>query len=352
MFFSEELKLLTFILMAKKKVVVIGGGTGTVAVLHGLKKYDDLDLSVIVSMTDDGGSNAIVRDQFGYLPLSDLRKSIIALSGTKNGILRDVFTYRFEKGESLKSHTLGNLIMMGLSDMTGSEVGAIEAASKLFNVQGKIIPVTTDDVRLVAEYENGSKIEGEHLIDEPDKKHENLRINFFYTNPKAKATKDAINAITEADFIIAGPGDLYTTTLANIIINGIPQAIQKSKGKFIFITNLMTKKGQTHGMGAVKLVEEIEKYAGRKPDIVLLNNKELPKRIIDHYKSRGEEIIEDDLDEADLEVIRASLIDTNIVPPTKGDDLVRSIIRHDSVKLSKILYHKVISKRRFPFLSA
>ena len=175
--------------MTKKKVVVIGGGTGTVAVLHGLKKYNDLDLSVIVSMTDDGGSNAVVRDQFGYLPLSDLRKSIIALSGTKNGVLRDVFTYRFEKGDGLKSHTLGNLIMMGLADMTGSEIGAIDAASKLFNVHGKIIPVTTDDVRLVAEYEDGSKVEGEHLIDEPDKKHEDLRIKFFLHQTKSESNQ-------------------------------------------------------------------------------------------------------------------------------------------------------------------
>ncbi|MBD3280683.1 uridine diphosphate-N-acetylglucosamine-binding protein YvcK [Candidatus Dojkabacteria bacterium] len=333
--------------MAKKKVAVIGGGTGTVAVLHGLKKYDDLDLSVIVSMTDDGGSNAIVRDQFGYLPLSDLRKSIIALSGTKNGVLRDVFTYRFEKGEGLKSHTLGNLIMMGLSDMTGSEMGAIDAASKLFNVQGKIIPVTTDDVRLVAEYEDGSKVEGEHYIDEPDKKHEDLRIKFFYTNPKAKATKEAIEAIKGADYIIAGPGDLYTSTLANIIINGIPQAIQKSKGQFIFVNNLMTKKGQTHGMKASDLVAEIEKYSGRSPDVALLNNKAVPSRIVEHYKSRGEEVIADDLNGEKYQVVRASLIDTKVVEPQQGDDLIRSIIRHDSVKLSKILYHKIIKKRRF-----
>ena len=333
--------------MAKKKVVVVGGGTGTVAVLHGLKKYDDLDLSVIVSMTDDGGSNAIVRDQFGYLPLSDLRKSIIALSGTKNGVLRDVFTYRFEKGEGLKSHTLGNLIMMGLADMTGSEEGAIDAASKLFNVQGKIIPVTVDDVRLVAEYEDGSKVEGEHHIDEPDKAHEDLRIKFFYTAPKAKATKEAVQAIREADYIIAGPGDLYTSTLANIIVNGIPQAIQKSKGKFIFVNNLMTKKGQTHGMKASDLVEEVKNYSGRKPDVVLVNNKEISDNVIRHYKSRGEGEIEDDLNGEDYLVLRASLISNVEIEKKKGDDLVRSLIRHDSVKLGKILYHKVIKRRRF-----
>lgn len=334
----------------KKKVVVIGGGTGTVAVLSGLKKYEDLSLSVIVSMTDDGGSNAVVRDQFGYLPMSDLRKSIIALSGTGNGLLRDVFTYRFEKGDGLKSHTLGNLIMMGLADMTGSEVGAIEAVSRLFDVQGNIIPVTEDDVRLVAEYEDGSIMKGEHQIDEPDKDHENKLIKFFYTTPKAKATDDAVNAILEADYIIAGPGDLYTSTLANIIINGIPQAIQKSKAKFIFINNLMTKKGQTHGMKASGLIDEIAKYAGRRPEIIVMNNKEISKDMVEHYKSRGEEVIEDDVDDGKFEyVMRASLISSVKVEKDKGDDLVRSLVRHDPVKVGKILYHKVIKRRKFGF---
>jgi len=170
----------------KRKVVIIGGGTGTTAVLLGLKKYKDLCISVIVSMTDDGGSNAVVRDEFGLLPLSDLRKSIIALSKTENGVLRDVFTYRFEEGEGLRGHTLGNLIMMGLSRMYGTEQDAIDAASKLFAVRGKIIPVTYDDVRLVAEYRDGTKVKGEHLIDEPGEKNRKKQIKDFYTTPKAR----------------------------------------------------------------------------------------------------------------------------------------------------------------------
>ncbi|MBW7953920.1 YvcK family protein, partial [Candidatus Dojkabacteria bacterium] len=138
-----------------KKVAVIGGGTGTVAVLSGLKYNTDVTLSAIVNMTDDGGSNRVVRDEFGLLPLSDLRKSIVALADAGNGIFRELFTYRFDKGEGLSSHTLGNLMLMALSDITGSEIGAIEAASKIFNCRGKVIPVTLDDVRLVAKYDDG-----------------------------------------------------------------------------------------------------------------------------------------------------------------------------------------------------
>lgn len=332
--------------MAKKKVVVIGGGTGSSAVLHGLKKYDNLDLSVIVSMTDDGGSNAVVRDEFGFLPLSDLRKSIIALSGIGNGILREAFIYRFAKGEGLCGHTLGNLVMMGLAEITGSEVGAIEAASKLFDVKGKIIPVTLDDVRLAVEYEDGKIVEGEHQIDEPKKSNEDKRIKKFYTKPKAKAYKAAVDAILEADYIIAGPGDLFTSTLANIIVDGIPQAICKSKGQFIFINNLMTKKGQTHGMKATDLVTEVTRYAKRQPDIVLINNRELPKKIVREYKKLNEVPIEDDTNGQDYNVVKASLIVDETLEKDSGDDLIRSIIRHDSVKLGKILYHKIIKKRR------
>jgi len=336
--------------MKKKKVVIIGGGTGSFTVVSGLKKYKNLDISVIVSMTDDGGSSAVVRDQFGYLPLSDLRKSIIALAGTGNGVLRDVFTYRFDKGNGLKGHTLGNLIMMGLADMTGSEVSAIKAVCRLFNVRGKIIPVTLDDVRLAAEYEDGNIVKSEHLIDEPKiKSQETKRIKKLFTEPKAVAYPEAVKAIEEADFIIAGPGDLYTTTLANIIIKGIPEAICKSKGKYIFISNLMTKKGQTHGMKANDLVEEMAKYSKRQPDIVLMNNKKIPKSILESYKKQGEFPIENDTKGKKYKVISASLISDIPAQKDKGDDLIRSLLRHDSVKVSKILYYKAF-KKRFPFI--
>lgn len=337
--------------MAKKKVVVIGGGTGTTAVLNGLKKYDDLSISVIVSMTDDGGSNAVVRDEFGLLPLSDLRKSIIALSGIGNGILRDVFTYRFEEGEGLRGHTLGNLIMMGLARLTGSELEAVDAASKLFSVRGHIIPVTLDNVRLEAKYEDGTIVRGEHMIDEPKGQNGKKKIVDFYTVPKAKVNPVAVKAIEEADYIIAGPGDLFTSTLANIIVEGIPKAICKSKASFIFINNLMTKLGQTHGMKTVEVVRQVAKFSKRMPDIILLNNKPIPKKILKLYADQGEFPIEDDTKGQKYKVLQASLIGDSEVEKTKGDDLVRSILRHDSVKLGKILYHKVIRKRRIPLIN-
>jgi uncharacterized cofD-like protein len=328
----------------KIRIAVIGGGTGTMPVLAGLKKYNDIELSVIVSMMDDGGSNIVVRDEFGLLPLSDLRKSIIALSSIGNGILRDLFLYRFDKGRGFSGHTLGNIIMMALSDIKKSEVGAIEAVCRLFNTKGKVIPVTLDDVRLVAEYDNGMIIKGEHLIDEPEEDY-GARIRRIYVQPKAQAHFDALSALIQADYIIAGPGDLYTNTIANIIVHGISRAICQSKAQFIFIGNLMTKKGQTHGMKATGFVNEITRYSGRKPDFALINKGKINKEFLERYEKKGDFPVEDDLRETKyLQVIRNDFISNSPVKAEKGDILPRSLIRHDAEKLGKVLY-SIVKKR-------
>jgi uncharacterized cofD-like protein len=323
----------------KIKVVVIGGGTGTVSILNGLKQYHDLDISVIVSMTDDGVSNKVVRDEFGLLPLSDLRKSIIALARGGNGILRELFAYRFDKGVGLSGHTLGNLIMIALTELTGSELRAIDEACKIFNVQGKVCPVTLDDVRLVAEYSDGRVVEGEHLIDEPEILSPNLKIVNFYTNPKANASAETVKTIKEADFIVIGPGDLYTSTLANIVVGGVPEAIKQSNARIVFVTNLMTRQGQTHWMTGRDFVVELIKYLGSNPDLILVNNKEVPTGILQRYLESGERILEDNYDELGMNVLRDDLIGEREITRASGDKLFRSLIRHDSNKLASILYN-------------
>ncbi|MDX9738966.1 MAG: YvcK family protein [Candidatus Dojkabacteria bacterium] len=319
------------------KITVIGGGTGTTTVLEGLKSYKDLDISVIVGMMDDGGSNAIVRDEFGLLPLSDLRKSIIALSQENEGdILRNLFTYRFSQGDGLKGHTLGNLLMIAMTDITGSEVQAIEMFKYLFNVTGNIVPVTLDKVRLVAEYSNGTKVVGEHLIDEPE---EDLKIGKFYLDSKAKAYKGAVDTILNSEYIVIGPGDLYTTTLANIVVEGIPEAIQRSKARIVFIPNLMSKIGQTRDLTHMGMVKIIEKYIGRKVDYILLNNGRIPEYAYKRYIKDGESLFKDDLDtQSGRVVVRTDLVANSPIKKEKGDTLVRSLVRHDSSKLGKSLY--------------
>lgn len=324
------------------RVTVIGGGTGTSTVLEGLKRYRDLDISVIVGMMDDGGSNAVVRDEFGLLPLSDLRKSIIALSQeNEGGILRDLFTYRFSEGDGLKGHTLGNLLMIAMTDITGSEVNAIETFKYLFSVRGDILPVTLDKVRLVAEYSNGKKIVGEHLIDESG---EDLYIKRFYLDSKAVAFSGAVDAILSAEYIVVGPGDLFTTTLANIVVGGIAEALQKTKAKIVFIPNLMTKIGQTRGLTQRSMVELVEGYIGRKFDYILINNGRIPQDAYERYKRDGESVFKDDLGvDKERAILRCDLVANSLVKKEKGDTLVRSLVRHDSEKLGKNLY-KVFRK--------
>jgi uncharacterized cofD-like protein len=317
-------------------ITVIGGGTGSSNVLKGLKEYRDLDLTVIVGTMDDGGSNAVIRDELGLLPLSDLRKSIIALSeDSDKGLIRELFTYRFPEGRGLKGHTLGNLLMAAMTDITGSEVGAIEAFKYLFEIRANIYPVTLDDAKLVAEYEDGSKIEGEHLIDEPK---EDKKIKKFYLSNKVKAYEGALRAIKKSDYIIIGPGDLYTTTLAVLIVPEVSQALQESKAKIIFIPNLMSKKGQTRGLTHKDMVELIERYIGTRVDYVLLNNGELPQKALKRYLNEGEHTFEDDLGQNGRIIIRKDLVANSVIKKDKGDKLVRSLIRHDPEKLGKELY--------------
>ena len=334
------------------KITVIGGGTGSTTVLEGLKKKKDLDLNVIVGMMDDGGSNAVVRDEFGLLPLSDLRKSIIALSQeNENQMLRNLFTYRFSQGNGLKGHTLGNLLMIAMTEITGSEVEAIEMFKYFFSVTGNIIPVTLDKVRLVAEYDDGSKVVGEHLIDEPE---DDKKIVKFYFDNKAQAYQGAVDTIMSSDYIIIGPGDLYTTTLANIIVDGIPQALQKTKAKLIFISNLMSKKGQTRGLTLESMLSLVEGYIGRKFDYVLVNNGRIPQKAYKRYIKQGEHIFKDDIKKNGREIIRADLVANSVIKKDKGDTLDRSLVRHDPDKVANELY-KIFRKgwksKLFSFLS-
>jgi uncharacterized cofD-like protein len=317
-------------------VVLIGGGTGTSVVINSLKKYKDIKLSVIVSMMDDGGSNAVVRDVFGILPLSDVRKSIIAMSNYENDVVfRQLFTYRFDKGEGLKGHTLGNLMMIGLSNITGSEEEAIDSLVKIFNIDGDIIPVTLESTRLEALYNDGTKINGEHYIDESIN---NSKIKRLSLSKKVKANPRAIKVIKDADYIIIGPGDLYTTIIPNLLVDGMSKAIKNSKAKLIYITNLMSKTGETTGMTQKDITEEIIKHIKRDLDYILVNNGHIDPKIIKIYmETEGQHILKDNLGKKDY-IIRRDLVDNEIIIKDKGDQHRRSLIRHSPEKLGKELY--------------
>ncbi len=329
-----------------KKVVVIGGGTGTFTILSGLKKKD-LDITAIVTVADSGGSTGRLRDEFGFLPVGDYRMALAALADANgdSNIMRELFLYRFDKGMGLKGHNFGNLLITALSDMYKSDEIAYEHVSKILRVKGKVLPVSRDDVTLVAEYEDGSILIGESFIDEPNSRHDcNKKIKKLKIQPKAKIYPKAKKAILEADFIILGPGDLYTSLLANMVVSGTAEAIKKSKGKVIFNVNLINKHGQTTNFTAKKYVDELKRYLKIYPDYVVVSNTKLPQDILKKYEDEKGYPVKNDLNgKHPFKVVKADLLAGKVVVRKEGDAVRRSLIRHDSDKLANVLM-KIIGK--------
>jgi uncharacterized cofD-like protein len=320
-----------------KKITVIGGGTGTFVVLSGLKKYP-LDLSVVVTMMDSGGSTGRLRDQLGILPPGDLRQCLVALSDAPL-LWRKLFLYRFEKGD-LEGHNFGNIFLAALEKVSSSYDEAIETVSYVLKTKGKVIPVTFNKLQLVAEYENGKKMTGESLIDENHS--EKSRITTAYLEPEGKANPKAIKSIEESDYIVIGPGDLYTSIIPVLLVNDVKKAMKKSKAKIIYIMNMMTKSGQTTNYKASDHVHDLVKYLGVEPNIVLINNGEISPEILASYKRYNEVKVVNDLNKNGYEIIEKDLVDTKKVEKDSSDILYRSILRHDSEKvadeLKKIFY--------------
>lgn len=320
----------------KPKIVVIGGGTGSFVALSGLKKYE-VDLTAIITMMDSGGSSGRLRDELGVLPPGDVRQCLVALAKSSR-LLREMFNYRFEEGE-LKGHTFGNIFLSTLSKTTGSMKKAIEEVGKILRIQGKVIPVTYDKSDLCIELEDGSVIEGETHIDEVEKREKRAKIKRAFLKPVAHSNPDAKEAIQEADIIIIGPGDLYTSIIPNLLVEGIKGAISKSKARTIYVLNLMTKYGQTTNHSAKDHLNDLEQYIGRNIiDVVLVNKKTPKKEALAWYKDFEEHPVEDNLgDKNGFQVIRKNLIRDVIIEASSSDSLHRSIIRHDSEKLAKAI---------------
>ncbi len=324
--------------MQNKKIVVIGGGTGTSVLLSGLKQYKDLKLTAIVNVSDSGGSTGRLRDEFGFLPIGDARQCLAALAdGKYSQQLRDLLLYRFSKGEGLKGHNLGNLILTALEDLSSSPAMAIELASKLFRLRGKVRPITNKNVQLVLEYEDGTVMIGEHHLDNP--KFGGKKIINIKLSPHAKIYQKARQDILDADLVVLGPGDLYASLLSNTIVEGFTESLRQSKAKFIYIANLMTHYSQTHNMTLIDHIIEIERYCSRKPDIIINNNKKISKDILNKYKNNQEfPVIDDIVKNNQYQVIRQNLISNNIIAQSLNDTVPRSLLRHDASKLAKLVY--------------
>ena len=275
-----------------KHIVVIGGGTGTYTVLSGLKKHP-VYLSAIVSMADDGGSTGVLREEFGILPPGDVRRALIALSRQPNRFLVDLFNYRFKEG-GVNGHNFGNLILTALERVTGNFERAIEKASELLDVKnGQVIPVTLSKISLVCELEDGSVVRGETNIDIP--KHDGtLRVARAWIEPRGRANSKALKAIRDADLIVVGPGDLYTSIIPNFLVPGVRETFIKAPAKKVYVMNLMTKYGETHGFVAEDFLETLEAYLDKKIfDAVLVNSKKPAETLLKKYRKENSFFIDD-----------------------------------------------------------
>jgi uncharacterized cofD-like protein len=198
--------------------------------------------------------------------------------------------------------------------------------------------VTEDKVHIVATYDDGIEIEGEHNIDEPEEERFTHHITSLRTEPKATITPDVQKAIEGADMIVLGPGDLYTSLLANCVVGGVPEAIQASNAQFVFVTNLMTSQGQTHDMTAKDHIHEVFKYVGRAPDTVVVNTGAVPEELLSRYAGACQFPVLDDVDNVACNIVRADLLDDEPVVKKQGDVLQRSLVRGDAKKMGVALY--------------
>ena len=307
------------------KIVAIGGGTGLSTLLKGIKKITN-NITAVVTVGDDGGSSGRLRQELGVLPPGDIRNCIAALASDED-LMTQLMQYRFKNGEGLEGHSFGNLFLTALCGITGDMFRAVRATSNVLSIRGRVLPSTLDDMRLVAQMEDGSIVHGESLIPEAKKK-----IKRLYCEPaNCKALDDVIEAIKQADLIILGPGSLYTSVIPNLLIDEISKAISKSTAKKLYVCNIMTQPGETDKFTVSDHVRTIMEHA-KYPNVIdtVMVNNFLPQSLIDTYKAaKAEPVILDKeaLDKLGVKVEKSRFTENN-----------QKLIRHSSYKLARAIY--------------
>lgn len=314
----------------KKKVVVLGGGTGLSYLLNGLKQYP-LDITAIVSVCDDGSSTGILREEFNIPAVGDIRKVLVALSETEP-LVEKLFNYRFKTTSDLNGHTVGNLLLTAVQEITGNLSDGIEALSKILNLKGKVVPLTEDNVTLIGEMSDGAIVEGEHNIT-IDKR----QIKRVFYKEEPTPTKEAIKAIKEADLIILSMGSLFTSIIPNLICDDIVDALFESKAKIMYTCNIVTQPGETDGFSVTDHVNMLNKYLKkRKVDVVIANKGYIDTALADKYKTLEQK------DAVKYDYKNFKNYDMQVI----GDDLVtisNNMIRHNSLKLGFHIFFYVMN---------
>jgi uncharacterized cofD-like protein len=306
------------------RIAAIGGGTGLSNLLRGLKNYSS-NLSAIVNVTDDGGSSGRLRENLAMLPPGDIRNCLLALANTEP-LLEKVFQHRFSSGDGLEGHSMGNLFLAALTEEFGFEE-ALAVASRVLAVKGEVMPVTLENVNLTAYFADGSVVRGESRIPRHKGKIEKLTLE-----PDTPMIFPAAEqAIREADIVVVGPGSLYTSVLANLIIPGVAQALRETKARKIYIGNVMTQPGETDGYTAADHVQAIYNHvAGHIFDVVIINNNlQIPPGLATQYAVEGACPVLPDKERLagmGVEVLETNLLDVDGQVLHNRDKLARLIV--------------------------
>lgn len=322
-----------------KKVVTIGGGTGSFMLLSGLKAYP-IELTAIVSMADDGGSTGVLRDELGVLPPGDVRQCLVALSDSPD-MLRELMNYRFHEG-GLDGHSFGNLFLSALEKITGDFGSAVREAADILDTQGQVVPVTNDRTHLYVRDESGQLIEGEDAINH-SRVLDRATATDFYLRPRAKANPEAIRSILEADLVVIGPGNHYCSILPNLLVTGIPAALRKTRARIVYNCNLVNKAGHTTTFTLDDYVDELHRVIGAPViDYVTFNTRQPSAQLLARYTSQehGSLVTFDPrAKKRRYRVVRGDYLSTEKVVRKPGDKIaaIRAFIRHDPDKLAKTL---------------
>lgn len=315
------------------KVVAIGGGTGLSTMLRGLKQYTS-DITAIVTVSDNGGGSGIIRQEMNIVPPGDIRNCLVALANTEP-IMENLLQYRFDEG-SLKGQNFGNLLLAALSDVSGSFEEAVKVTSNVLAITGKVLPVTAENVELLATFDDGIQIEGETQIVEYGKTAQALIEKIVLTPEGPKPGEDVIEAIMTADLILLGPGSLYTSIIPNLLVSQVADAIKNAKGHRIYIANIMSQPGETTGFTVEDHIEAIEKYIGDHGiDTVVVNSAKVSEQHLKRYSEDGAHILEMDKKHPIWERIN------RLEAPLAHVNHQKKYIRHDSLKLAEYIFNHV-----------
>ena len=320
----------------KAKVVVIGGGTGQSIFLRGLKKITP-NITAIVTVADDGGGSGVLRSDLGMLPPGDIRNCLLALANTEP-TMQEVMQYRFEEG-GLKGQSFGNLFLAAMNGLYGNFETAVYKLSEIFNITGRVLPVTLESIDLIAKLKNGNIIKGESKIPKEVRKQKS-KIEEVYLEPKdAKPLSEVINSIYEADYVIMGPGSLYTSIMPNLLVEGVVEAIKGTKAVKIYIPNVMTQPGETDGYDVLEHVKAINKHTkSNLIDYIIANNEIIPDNQFEKYKKDGaNQVLLDKSQRITLKNMGIKIIEGDLI------EIKNDYIRHHADSICDIINSLALS---------